>query len=486
MKLTKEFLFIVFIFALSLLLRTYHMSSVMQFIPDQGWFYLSARDMILTGNIPLVGPPTSHPWIHHGPLWTYALAVIFLISNFDPVFPAYFIGVLGSLTVLIFYYCIKRMFGNNTAVLCAILFACAPLIVMNSRIAYHTSPIPFFVILLFFLVYKWLKGAVIVFPIICFLLGVLYNHEITTFVYFICVGILFIYGLFARKIWVQNILKVKILFLSCVSFLIPMTPFIVHDIQNGYGQTLKFLVWVGYRLVKAPLSIFHPSFASSGSNPSTFGEFFTYYSQLVYLPNILIPIVVAAITVLYILFNLKDYIFIKKYANNFKLGLYTEKINTENVLLSLFLGVGFVGLLSHRVPIEADTLLIAPFLIILSAKAIRWITNRKFKSALAIVLFISVGNVYYLFYTDFLTQNTKNNRISYSTRLQAIDKIVSVTGEKSYTIVGRGELSSFPVFLMPYEYLLWWKGKPVSKDKPEAQIFEIWEDKSSVKVTKIK
>jgi len=49
-------------------LRFDRLSALMMFIGDQWWFYLSARDLILTGNIPLVGITSSHIWIYQGPL----------------------------------------------------------------------------------------------------------------------------------------------------------------------------------------------------------------------------------------------------------------------------------------------------------------------------------------------------------------------------------------------------------------------------------
>jgi len=275
-------IFLLAIFVLALLLRTYRLDELMAFIPDQGWFYLSARDMVLTGNIPLVGPPTSHPWIHHGPLWTYTLGILLFLFNFDPVIPAYFIAMLGALTTILFYFVVRKMYGLKMAIIAAILYATSPLLVINSRIPYHTSPIPFFVVLLFFSVYLWTRGKIWALPAITFLLGVLYNHEITTFVYAICVMVVFVYGFLLKKEFVKKVFDKKIIIISVLTFLIPMLPFIIHDTQNGWKQTAGFIVWVAYRTVKAPLSLLHPSFASSGSNPSTFSEFFLYYTQLIF------------------------------------------------------------------------------------------------------------------------------------------------------------------------------------------------------------
>lgn len=485
MKLTKEFIFIILLIGVSLFLRTYNLSSVMQFIPDQGWFYLSARDMIITGEIPLVGPPTSHPWIHHGAHWTYALGILLLLFNFDPVAPAYFMGFLGAITTLCFYYVVRSIYSKKIAIFSSILFATSPLLVINSRLPYHTSPIPLFVILLFYCVYEWTKGRVWLFPAIMFLLGVLYNHEITTFVYVICVAIVFGFGILLKKKFALKLFNKKLIAVSITSFLIPMLPFIIYDMQNGWRQTFGFLIWVLYRIIKIPLSFIHPSFVSSGSNPSTFTEFFTYYVTLLLAVSSQISLIILFVSFIYVFIQIKKQVFFKKEIDCIRTGFYINTLSAKSMLLGLFLTVGFLGLLTHRVPIEADTLLISPFIILVTTLSLTWLFKEKFKLILLVFLIISISNVYYLLYTQYFTQNTSSNRITHETRMQAVAEVLNIAEGKSYRIVGRGELSDFPVFLMPYEYLLWWKGKPVDEINFSKTI-EIWENGNTITISEIK
>ena len=148
LRINTTIIFLLAIMGISLFLRVFKLNELMMFIGDQGLFYLPARDMILYGTIPLVGPETSHPWIHHGALWTYVLAIILWLFQFNPLAPAYFIAILGVITIFLFYVTLNSMFDRRTAILGSILYATSPLIVMNARMPYHTSPIPFFVIIL--------------------------------------------------------------------------------------------------------------------------------------------------------------------------------------------------------------------------------------------------------------------------------------------------------------------------------------------------
>lgn len=425
----------------------------MMFIGDQGWFYLSARDMILTGNIPLVGPETSHPWIHHGPLWTYVLAIILWIFNFNPIPPAYFIAVLGVVTVWLLYKVSSGMFTKRIGLIASFLYATSPLIVLNARIPYHTSPIPFFAILLFYSVYKWIKGNVYFFPLITFLIAVLYNHELTTFVFSIPLLLLVVYGFWKKKNWAIRLFNKKIIFYSVFAFLIPMIPFILYDIGHGYKQTIGFLVWVGYRLVKFPLNIPTNSLVEPSYN----------LAQLILAPSFAISMLILSGSIVFFL-----YIFI--------LNLRNRNIDLGTVLLFLYLFIPLFGLFLHRAPIEADILLISPFIIMAIAVFVDRLMNFSLlkKFLILILLFISFINVRFILSTNYLTINTAKDRLTISKQLIAADSIIQLAKGRNYNLIGQGELSFFPVFTMSYEYLLWWKGHPPTKEDADLKIV-VWE-----------
>lgn len=462
LSLIRENIYIIIILAIGSYLRFDRLGELMSFIGDQGLFYLPARDMILYGIIPLVGPETSHPWIHHGALWTYVLAIILWIFRFDPVAPGYFIAVLGTATILLFYITLNSMFDKKTAILGSILYSTSPLIVMNARIPYHTSPIPFLVILLLFATYKWIKGNVWFFPIITFLLGVLYNHEITTFVFFITIGIILMFGFIKKEPWFRNILDKKLMLVSFISFLVPMIPFILYDISYGWRQTFGFLVWVVYRVVKFPLSLIDQRFESTSSGPSTLAEFFSYYQQLVFAPNSTLALIMLFLTGVFVV----------------RFIVSKTKISLSHTLLFLFLSVGLIGLFIHRVPIEADTLLISPFIIILTTLSILWIFRNNFIPVIVCIIIISASNAFFLLSTSFLTEGS-GGRITLRERLEAVEKALSISSGKPYNIVGKGDLSDFKSFTMPYEYLFWWKGQAPETRKVSLKIV-IWEKGSEI------
>lgn len=446
------------ILLLGLILRFYLLFETFYIIPDGGWFYLSARDMLLTGEIPLVGPPTSHPWIHHGPLWTYALAGILLISRFNPLVPAYFMAVLGVITVYVMYKTSSLLFNEKVGLISAFLYSVSPLVITNSRNPYHTSPIPFFSLLFLYAINKWVKSSNPYYILlITFLIGVMYNHEITTVAISGIFVMLLVFGWFKKKKYFINLLRnKKIIGLSFVSFLIPMTPFILHDFTHGFRQTGGFLVWMVYRLVRLPFDLLRPN--PDGSAMTLNHPEFAYFIKSVFFyPNLLIALLLLMISLLYIPIYL---LFFRK----------KQDYMVSKIILTLFLFIPLAGLFTHRVPIEADVMLIAPFLIISLGYFVSLLSKKKFYYFGFVLLVIIAGlNTF-----GFITEQKNEAKINYVNNMplqyDASKRIIELSQSSPYNLKGKGVLDNYPVFTMPYEYLTWWMGKAPSKEKTEREI----------------
>ncbi|MEK7513967.1 MAG: glycosyltransferase [Patescibacteria group bacterium] len=211
---------LVLILALALFLRLYRLPELMTFIPDQGRDYLAARDMLLIGQPVLVGIPSSVPWLRQGPFFIWLIALALKLGNFHPVAPAIMTAVFGTLSV----YLVYRFSRSRLA---AFVMATAPLAVVHSRLAYHTSPIPLFTILyLIALKQKSLGWSF-------FLAAVLLQFELTTLP--------------------LTFLSILVFRSFSIFWFIPFVPKLIYDLTHGFTQTLGFAAWAGYRLV----NVFH-------------------------------------------------------------------------------------------------------------------------------------------------------------------------------------------------------------------------------------
>ena len=234
------------ILLLAIFLRFYRLSELMTFIGDQGRDYLAARDWLLGGQIPLVGIPSSVPWLHQGPFFIWLTAIALKIGSFNPVAPAVMTATLGVLSVYFIY-----LLGGS---LPALILATAPLAVIHSRMAYHISPIPLLTI-----GYFWaMKEKKVLWSL--FLAGLLLQLELTTLPLLIL-----------ALIWLKPRLK------QLWPVLIPFIPKIIYDFSHGFTQTLGFGAWAGYRTA----TLWH-SFGSIGSVSQTIFNYwqkFTIYDQ---------------------------------------------------------------------------------------------------------------------------------------------------------------------------------------------------------------
>lgn len=454
LRINKYGLLLSIILALGLFLRTYRLDELIPFIGDQGWFYISARDMLLGKDFPLVGITSSHTWLHQGVLWTYVLAILLKLFNFNPLAGFYFTAILGALTVFLVYRIGSVMFSPRIGVISSFLYATSPLIILHSRMSYHTSPIPFFTILFIYSVYKWIKGNVLYFPVSIFLLAVLYNLELATFSFSVTFIMVFIFGLFKKTKWARRVINVRTFLFSAVAFIIPMLPMIVYDLSHGFPQTLKFIVWIIYRIaVFFGYPSLHPN-----SPGETWATFFSFNSLLVqrlfYFANMPISfLILISSLLLFVAIVIKQ--------------IRSKRYNLSHLLIFLFFFVPFIGFLSQKTNSEAYLLIFFPTIMIILGIFFDYFLKHRlllFPVCFAILL-IGVSNSFFLIQRNYFIDLTFNDRI------EVAKKIIKEANGRPYNILGNGEGSQFESFIMPHEYLAWWLGHGPSKKDEKLKFY---------------
>ena len=156
----------------------FKISDLMIFTGDQGWFFLSARDLIVNHKIPLVGITASITWLYQGAIFTYFLAPFLWLFKFNPLGGAVLTILFNLLAIVAIYKVGKNFFGEKVGVLAALLFPTSPLIIIHSRTAYHTSLIPLFALLFFWFLYKLIKESGKNLIWVALLLAILFQLEL--------------------------------------------------------------------------------------------------------------------------------------------------------------------------------------------------------------------------------------------------------------------------------------------------------------------
>ncbi len=431
----KEFIFLILVLLFGGFLRFYAISDQMNMISDQGWFFISAKDLLVNGNIPLVGITSSHTWLHQGPIWTYILAGILWIGNFNPVHAGYFSVLLDLLTILVIYKVCKDLFSKETAIVSGVLYATSPLIIIYSRMPYHTSPIPLLSILFILAFFRFVKGKTIYFPVAIFICALLYNFELATVLFPIILFMFLFYGIWKKKKWAK-IFNKRTIFLS-VAALTPMIPILIYDFKNGFFQTIKFAGWLFFQaLGSVGIKIIpqdpHPSWES-------FITFFLYEFRRIFFYRsedvsslILVTVIVLNILLFYKLYKTK--------------GL---KINYVIFYFTSF--VLFGGFISQRESSGAYLTMLFPYFVILVSVSLLALKKYQRKVGYLIIIVVSVLNSY------FLLKEYRSTEVGGLKKLiQASEFIVNDSGGERFQLERKNFKSNIDI--NHYRYLVWWKG----------------------------
>ena len=453
--------YIIFILILGAFLRFEKLDSLMPFIGDQGWFYLSARDMILTGNIPLVGITSSHTWLHQGPLWTYMLAAALFVSNLNPLSGVILSSLIGTITIFIVYRIGSDFFSAKVGLAASLLYATSPLVIIHARMPYHTSPIPVFVALLFYSLLKVLRGKSMYFPIVILCLSLLYNFELATVVFFPSVLLVLGLGIYKREKWVRPLKSRKIIILSMAALLAPMVPILIYDFKNGFPQTLRFGAWLIYKGFQTIGFI-----EKSNSEPflSVVAFFINKLSLLIFAPNAFVSIIILFATLVFSTITI------------WKRKEFFSPLATIFLLTT----IGTAGFFAAGARSEAYLPMLFPG-IVLSVSFLAFTLYKINKYTVLIIIAVAALNVVFIYQNNYFVDRFLGYGSSLTKRIDVAKTILKLADSQEYNIEGRGPGSEFESFTTNYEYLLWWLGDSPSREKQEL-IFVIEEKQNQIDV----
>ena len=110
------------IFILALVVRFFSFPNNIYFGFDQARDGFAALDLI-SGNLKLIGPPTSIEGLFHGVAYYYLIAPIYFFAHGSPVVVAAFLRVLNATGVLLMFYLGMILFNKKVGLIAALLYA---------------------------------------------------------------------------------------------------------------------------------------------------------------------------------------------------------------------------------------------------------------------------------------------------------------------------------------------------------------------------
>lgn len=458
---TKQYTPIVFITILALCIRLYELPNLMPFIGDQAWFYLSARDALTQGNIPLVGITASRTWLHQGAYWTYLLVPLLKLGAYNPVVPAYFTAILGSLCTVCIYGVLRSLNEKRTAFIGALLYATSPLVIMSDRMPYHTSPTPLLMVGIYFTLWKIIQGQTKFWTVLIALLAMMHNFNLAgmSVIYFIG-GVAFI-GAVTKQAWITQIPR-QIYLHSILVWSILTMPFIVYDVSHGFPQTLKFFAW----LIMQPFSLL----TGSSSSYSEMAAFMAVSAQrLIFFPSAALSLIILGLSLMFALW------YSLRYVKTWKDPLIYTVLWTLCMILVVTAG---------KTPSHAYIYTLYPLVIMLLAQVLGVLIHVLEKSkvfVIGLVCIVGVINCWTLVQSNYLMGVRGGYGAPLSARIKLAQTIIDDAEGASYSlkVVGPGaNFSSTPMYM---EYLTWWLGNAPTAGESK-KIYEIFEQDGQLRM----
>ena len=146
------------ILVVSIFLRFYNLKDSLMFQGDQG------RDALVVANIfknhdpVFIGPVTSIGNMYLGPFYYYFMLPFLRLTYPSPMGPVYAVAAVGVLTVILFYFLMRKIFDRHSVLLATIFLALSHTAVNLSRFSWNPNLAPFFSLLMFYFTYlAWKK-----------------------------------------------------------------------------------------------------------------------------------------------------------------------------------------------------------------------------------------------------------------------------------------------------------------------------------------
>jgi len=469
-KFLKENIILLLILAIAVFLRFYRLPSLLAFGGDVARDYLVARDITLKGEIPLVGSPTSVPWLYQGAFFTYILGIVLWAAKYNPLSGGYFVGVMGIVGVFGIYFLGKKLFSEKVGLLSALFYSTSPLIVLFDRYPYHQSLISIFTMLFIFSLWKMKKGSKYT-VLSFFLFGFLMQLELSNLV---LLPVLFIWLFLYRKQ-----INFKLLTLSILVFLFTWLPKIIFDFNNGFTQTFGFIAWAVHKLPVVSSLI-----GDQSINLPIYERFvsvFSFLSRIIFWPSF-------GVSILIFIFFI--FLLVKEYLKEFRGEIKGEvKGNSINLLL-LWIFVPILGFLVQGSPSESYIPVLFGAIALLVGVGLS-LPRRRLGRLVADLFIVSLGifNVYFILSNDFFVKTGKRSVVdknynlgqSFELNEEMARFVVGDANGRKFSLVPLGSYGNFSSSVLNLNYLTWYFGNEPSEEREKLQYF-IYDKEDNIKI----
>ncbi len=440
---------IILIVLLATFLRFYRIEQTVVFHGELGHNYLAIKNFVEQGQIPLLGPPTSHPWLFFGPLFYWLITPVLVVAEYNPISVTYFMAFIGSLIVLVNYIVIRKLIGEVAALISSYIIAISPAYILLTKNSRFYSLVPLFFYLYFYFLVRSLKDKGRFLFLVGLFLGLMMNFHLTPIILILpTLILLFIYRKDTfKKRYIEG----------TVGLVLPNLPFLIYSAQNKFNMLFRVVVWVPYRMLGF-IGLYPKNTVSKSVFTANISSLYEFVTSSYIAVSGLITIIIFLLLIAWI---------IKRTLNENK---QTKKNTIWVSLVTIFL-VGYLGIFIHGDPPLHYYLPLYPLPIIFITLMLLAPHLKRYRNflILAFLAGVTVVNLNFYFSDRWFFRTSKGllteAGVPYETQLLISDFIIKDANKNPYQLSRVGLGDNFEGdYAQNYQYLLWLKGNEPAKN----------------------
>lgn len=446
-RFSKSTLIILGIFALGTFLRFYRLVPNLILNGEMGTDYMNVWNILHGTRTFLIGPRTSHEWFFIPPIsyWVYVLLLFF--SKFNPVVINIFWAIVGSLSVLVSYYYLKKLFDEKVALISSFLLAVSPAWIVLARDSRYNAP-----------------AGIIVFPYLWYLLKSIKDRGKSLGILGIILGFsmsffpspfLLIPASTIGFVFYRVRPRLKYILFFFLGFLIPNITFVIYEVLHKFAITTQLLTWIPFRVLG-----FFGLYPKNTVNSAVLSQ--NVYSIFQFFKDSFVPNSNILSVALFVLIIVGSIVCTFKFIRD-------KSKEMPFILLIINLIVPYLGLFIHGDPPEHYYLVIFPIPLILAGYLLVKTFNNKI-FLVFITLLIGTFGIWSLvntnsFYRDKSLTDYSQSPPPYSVQLSTVNEIVKDSKGSAFSISRIGVNDEFENnFANNYIYLLTIRGAKINND----------------------
>jgi len=214
---------------------------------DQEYEAFLVKNILSLKHFPLVGVNASDTGLYLGPAFIYFAAIPFAIFGGNPVGWGISASIIGVFVTYLVYRVGKEIFSNTIGLVAAFLYGGSFLTSFYDRQFWNPTLVPFFSLILGLLLYRLLMGEIHNLVWFMLVFGLAIQSHLSLFIFLPTVVCVF--WLKRKKI------PRKILFWSCVLFLLTQLPLLIFELRHDFLNTKAAIKLItNQRINASPLS----------------------------------------------------------------------------------------------------------------------------------------------------------------------------------------------------------------------------------------